>query len=223
MTWRDRLAEQIPSNYLMSPYLPRLYRQSLGRIFCFQYMVDQIRNVPGDIVECGVSIGHGILYWALLSDLTATKRRIVGFDSFSGFPASVEADRKVDQSFQTKEGGYSSPPELVSKVLEDGRVSANFLTENIRLVRGYFNTTLTQYDGTIALLHLDCDLYESYKTCLQELYPKITPGGIIMFDEYEDPNFPGAKRAVDEFFAVKVEKPIVYQKYQYMKYYVIKP
>src|SRR6184192_3892315 len=55
---RDRLAEQIPGNYLMSPYLPRIYRQSFGRIFCFQHMFEHICDVPGDIVECGVSIGH---------------------------------------------------------------------------------------------------------------------------------------------------------------------
>jgi hypothetical protein len=219
---RGRLEEQIPSDYLRSPFLPCVYRQSVGRLFYFRHILERLNNIPGDIVECGVSTGHGILYWALLCELTATNRMIWGFDSFSGFPPSTEADRKADGSFEKQQYDYASPPEIVLKVLADGRVSAEFVRECVRLVRGYFEETLHQYDGEIALLHLDCDLYESYTTCLNALYPKVRPGGIIMFDEYEDSNFPGAKRAIDEFFRDKAEKPLIYQGHYYLKYYVIK-
>jgi hypothetical protein len=219
---RDRLEEQIPTDYLRSPFLPCVYRQSLGRLLYFRHMIEHLKDIPGDIVECGVSTGHGILYWALLCELTATNRVIWGFDSFSGFPASTEADRKADGSFEKQQYDYASAPEIVLKVLTDGRVSAEFVTQSVRLVRGYFEETLHQYDGEIALLHLDCDLYESYTTCLNALYPKVMSGGIIMFDEYEDSNFPGAKRAIDEFFRDKAEKPLIYQDYYYLKYYVIK-
>ena len=50
------------------------------------------------------------------------------------------------------------------------------------------------------MLHLDCDLYESYKISLTNLYDKVVAGGIIMFDEYDDQRWPGARRAIDEFF-----------------------
>jgi Macrocin-O-methyltransferase (TylF) len=219
---RDRLEEQIPVDYMQSLFLPRVYRQSVGRLFYFRHMYERINNIPGDIVECGVSTGHGILYWALLCELTATIRKIWGFDSFSGFPASTEADKKADGSFRMRQHDYASPPEMALKVLSDGRVSTEFVTQYVRLVRGYFEETLHQYDGEIALLHLDCDLYESYTTCLNALYPKVRSGGIIMFDEYEDSDFPGAKRAIDEFFRGKPEKPLIYHDYEYLKYYVIK-
>jgi len=219
---RDRLEEQIPADYMHSPFLPRVYRQSVGRLFYFRHMCERINNIRGDIVECGVSTGHGILYMALLCELTATNRKIWGFDSFSGFPASTEADRRADRSFRMQQDDYASPPEIVLKVLSDGRVSTEFITQYVRLVRGYFQETLHQYDGEIALLHLDCDLYESYTTCLDALYAKVRSGGIIMFDEYEDGDFPGAKRAIDEFFRDKSEKPLIYQEYEYLKYYVIK-
>lgn len=56
------------------------------------------------------------------------------------------------------------------------------------------------YDGgAIALLHLDVDLYESYKTALDWLWPFVSPGGIVTFDEYRSEAFPGATRAIDEF------------------------
>jgi O-methyltransferase len=222
ITPRDRLEEQIPTDYVQSPFLPRVYRQSVGRLFYFRQMFEHIHDIAGDIVECGVSTGHGILYWALLCELTATKRRIWGFDSFSGFPASTAADRKADRSFQTQQHDYASPPDIVLKVLADGRVSPEFVTQSVRLVRGYFDETLRQYEGEIALLHLDCDLYESYVSCLNALYARVRSGGVIMFDEYGDSNFPGAKRAVDEFFRDKAEKPLIYQQHQYLRHYVIK-
>src|SRR5262245_1052434 len=114
---RDLLEEQMPADYLQSPYLPRVYRQSIGRLFYFQHVFERMRKTPGDIVECGVSIGHGLLYWALLCELTSTNRVIWGFDSFSGFPASTDADRKADSSFQMQQHDYASAPEIVLKVL----------------------------------------------------------------------------------------------------------
>jgi hypothetical protein len=219
---RDRLEEQIPSDYWQSTFLPRVHRHNMGRIFYFRHMLERVEHVPGAIVECGVSAGHGMLYWALLCELMAMDRMIYGFDSFVGFPASAPADRKPDGSFQTRQGGYASSPELVMKTLEDGRVATEFVDRHIRLVRGYFDQSLRHYDAAIALLHLDCDLYESYRTCLAALYPRVAPGGVILFDEYEDSNFPGAKRAIDEFFTDKPEQLLIYDDLHYLKYYVVK-
>lgn len=77
----------------------------------------------------------------------------------------------------------------------------------------------------IALLHIDADLYQSYLEALNILYAKVQPGGVIVFDEYMDGithvNFPGAKTAIDEFFA---DKPFNIQRDKhYGKYYIIKP
>jgi O-methyltransferase len=219
---RDVLAEQIPADYPRSEYLPPINRQSVMRLFYFQDMFHRAAAIAGDVVECGVSIGTGILNWALLSELTGIQRRIVGFDSFEGFPPSQELDRKADQTFHKQPGDYHSPPELVLRVLAEGRVSPEFVRNNVRLVRGFFDATLHTYDGRIALLHLDCDLYDSYKVCLESLYSKVMPGGLILFDEYEDPAFPGAKKAIDEFFAARPEKPTRYDAYGYVKFFIVK-
>lgn len=219
---RDRLAEQIPPDYLRSDYLPPIYRQSLARLIYFEHIFSRVARVEGDLVECGVSIGTGLLNWALLTELSRIDRHIIGFDSFSGFPASKEQDRKADGSYQTSAGDYASAPELVLRVLADGRVSPDFIRNRVRLVRGYFDDTLASYGGAIALLHLDCDLHDSYTVCLRQLYGRVVTGGVIMFDEYEDATFPGAKVAIDEFFHDKPEKPVRYERYQYVKYHVVK-
>jgi hypothetical protein len=219
---RDRLAEQIPNNYLRSPYLPPIYKQSLARLMYFREMFEQSAGVPGDLVECGVSIGTGLLNWSLLTELSGREWRVWGFDSFAGFPASIEADRMANGQFQTGRGDYASPPELVLRVLSEGRVSPAFIRDRVRLVRGFFDNTLQSFDGAIALLHLDCDLYESYLTCLNALYDRVSRGGIVMFDEYEDETFPGAKLAIDEFFSGRREQLVRYEQYGYVKYHVVK-
>ncbi len=215
--WRDRLAECIPADYIRSDYLPTLHDINIKRVVYFSEMMDQARDVDGDVVECGVSIGHGLLTLILLDLANGVERQrhYYGFDSFEGFPNPTGPDRGT----HAYRGYYASPPEIVLRVLRDGRIPDSVVRERVHLVPGFFDQTLTRYDGRISVLHLDCDLYESYAACLTCLYDRVNPGGLILFDEYEDPNFPGARAAIDEFFANKPEKPV---RHKYGKYRVIK-
>jgi O-methyltransferase len=215
----DPLEESIPADYNHSPFLPRIYRGSLDRYLYFLERLESLRGVEGDIVECGVSIGHGALLFLLMSEYLGVERTYYGFDSFTGFPDPVEQDGVTPI---TGKGFWASPSELVLKVLRDGRIPEDTIRTHVRLVKGQFDQTLPTYQGKIALLHLDCDLYESYKAALTHLYAKVVNGGIIMFDEYTDERWPGARKAIDEFFADKPEKPIPHHKCSW-KYYVEKP
>lgn len=215
---RDRLAETIPADYNHSPFLPRVYRGSLDRIMYFRDQLERVANVSGDIVECGVSIGHGALLFLLLSEYIGVERVYYGFDSFEGFPDPVDKDEKTPI---TGRGFWANPPETVMKVLRDGRLPEAWIDERVRLSKGWFQDTLPKYTGRIALLHLDCDLYESYKYCLETLYERVAPGGIVMFDEYADSRWPGATKAIDEFFAGRVEKVQAHAKCSW-KYFVHK-
>jgi hypothetical protein len=107
------------------------------------------------------------------------------------------------------------------RVLKDGRLTENTIINRVRLKKGWFNDTLPTYDGDIAILHLDCDLYESYKISLELLYDKVKHGGIIMFDEYDDKRWPGATKAINEFFRDKKEIIMPHEKCSW-KYYTIK-
>src|SRR5207244_218746 len=86
---RDPLEESIPAEYDHSPFLPRISRGSLDRCLYFLSQLEKIRGVEGDIVECGVSIGHGALLFLLLSQYLGVERTYYGFDSFEGFPDPV--------------------------------------------------------------------------------------------------------------------------------------
>lgn len=214
----DPLEESIPADYNHSPFLPRVYRGALDRYLYFKDMVERVRSVDGDIIECGVSIGHGALLFTLFSDYIETPRTYYGFDSFEGFPNPIDKDETTPI---TGKGFWANPPDTVLKVLRDGRVGEEVIRDRIRLVKGWFDMTLPKYEGRIALLHLDCDLYESYKLSLETLYDKVQPGGVIMFDEYGDSRWPGATKAIDEFFSDKPETVLPHAKCHW-KYHVIK-
>lgn len=214
----DPLEESIPADYNHSPFLPRVYRGALDRYLYFKDMVEKVQGIEGDIVECGVSLGHGALLFTLFSDYIGKPRIYYGFDSFEGFPDPVEKDEVTPI---TGKGFWANPPDTVLKVLRDGRLDENIIRNRIHLVKGWFNETLPKYEGRIALLHLDCDLYVSYKLSLETLYDKVEPGGVIMFDEYGDSRWPGASKAIDEFFRNRPEKIQPHSKCNW-KYHVIK-
>ena len=74
---------------------------------------------------------------------------------------------------------------------------------NVSLIKGTFKEVTPNFKDKIAILHLDGDLYESYLTCLNNLYDNVVKNGVIIFDEYYSHKYPGARVAVDEFFKDK--------------------
>jgi O-methyltransferase len=97
------------------------------------------------------------------------------------------------------------------------------ITEQVSLVKGYFNETLAKYaDQRFCFVHLDCVIYESYKSCIEFFYPRMVGGGVILLDEYGDPPWPGCARAVDGYLADKPEKLAEISSDNQTKYYVRK-
>ena len=105
-----------------------------------------------------------------------------------------------------------------------GNRDEQFTSKHITLIKGYFNQTLLNYPGKqIALLHIDCDLYEPCLTVLEALYHRVVKGGLILFDEYKQNKFPGATKAIDSFFS-KIDDSdykFIYDE-TLNKYYVVK-
>lgn len=214
--WRDRLAEQIPSIYAAkSSVLPDFTRDSVARVLYYHDLVRLIRGVDGDVMECGVCVGHSLMVLVHLNELEGMERTYLGYDSFEGFPPPTDQDGAT-HAFQ---GYMSTAPEVVLRVMRASGVGEETIQKRLRLVRGFFEQTVPHYQGRLALLHLDGDLYSSYKVCLDHLYDKVVPGGVIMFDEYGDPKWPGAEKAVNEFLADKPERPV---RHSVGKYYLVK-
>jgi Macrocin-O-methyltransferase (TylF) len=160
------------------------------------------------LAECGIWRGATILGMAnRLREVQATGWHVVGFDSFEGFPEPADQDALPDGRHHVRaaKGFYSDTTyeEVNDKVRQLG------FKREITLVKGYFENTLSGWaDHNFGVVHLDCDLYSSYMTCLNFFYPRMRPGGFIVFDEYDfsASTYPGAQKAIDSFLLDKPEK-----------------
>ena len=95
--------------------------------------------------------------------------------------------------------------DLVIKNLKNNNISQKKLN-NIIFKKGFFPDSFNGFNEKISFLHLDVDLYNSYKNCLDFFYPLLVNGGIITFDEYDNTKWTGAKVAIDEFLKKKTNK-----------------
>jgi hypothetical protein len=176
-------------------------------------LTDLLNKSPEDgiIVECGVGVGFSL---TVISNLT--KKKIYAFDSFEGFPEKIsENDKSLSDTvdlnkilkFSKFHYKYMSE-DLVKQNLVKNGVKREFIQNNIKMIKGFFPKSFEGFDEKISFLHLDVDLYDSYKDCLNFFYSKVVKGGIITFDEYIDSeikqskkgwDWHGAKIAIDEF------------------------
>lgn len=230
------LASQIPLsrwNY----WLGRIYNIKLpGRVKPFDvpshggsaninilmHLLDQTKNLPGAIAECGVFQGATLVPLTHMLIQRNDSRKIFGFDSFEGFGAAAAVESEKDTT-----GHIDLETEMFQKtsvsLIRDKLKLTHTPTHNLQLVKGYFENSLPAYGGqTFSLVHLDCDLASSYITCLEFFYPRMNQGGYILFDEYLDPIYTAATEAIDQFFADKPEKPVRIERDNYIKFFIQK-
>jgi len=182
----------------------------------FKEVVPLVDDLEGSLVECG--FGHGKtanIFTDFMLNGAIQKRSMFLYDSFKGFPAPSKEDKSKRNP---QKGQWKVPIEEANKVKEKANVP-------VEVVKGYFEDTIKDYNGgPIAVLHIDCDLYQSYKTVLETLYNKVVTGGLIMFDEYgEGEKWPGGVQAVNEFFEDKNVEFFRYQFPEFGKFCMIKP
>lgn len=187
-------------------------RQALGRFIARYEIFKQVINIKGSIVECGVHHGGGLFAWAKLSaDLEpyAIHRKIIGFDTFEGFPSIDEKDISSKENPSNIAGGFNTGFDIYSELKECVQEYDNnrFLNqfEKVELVKGDATLTIPKYVKEnphliVSILFMDFDLYEPTKIALEYLSPKVPKGGIIAFDEINNAYWPGETVALFEKF-----------------------
>ncbi len=162
----------------------------------------RVFDVPGAIVECGVFKGASFVTLATFRKLVDPMhgRQLIGFDTFSEFPTTeFGPDVAKREAFIQEAGSQSIGKDELYAVLD-----RKGLAGEVDLVAGDITETLPAYvdahpELQIALLNLDTDIYEPAKVILEQLWPRMSPGGIVMLDDYGV--FEGETKAVDEYFA----------------------
>jgi len=188
-------------------------RQALAKFLTKYEIFQKILHVNGSIVEAGVLHGGGTLAWAKLSSIlepTNHTRKIIGFDTFAGFPSINDKDKKgTDGSLlkigELKGSAQKSVTEAVS--IYDENRPLNHIPK-VELVEGDIVNTAPAYIKenphlVISMLYLDVDLYQPTKVMLETFLPVMPKGAVIVFDELNAKMFPGETVAVDEILGIR--------------------
>lgn len=214
-------AMQVVSSNTMLTYEPlvTLFEQV---IYC------EKNNIAGDFVECGTWKGGATGMMALANLKHGHARRHLHlFDAFEEIcqPDEEHDDKEIVDEVKKlgKIKQFGSELKPVTGVY-DQFGGPGTLTENKKLLEttiGYPSTCLHYHVGwfqdtvpadagaidKIAILRLDGDWYQSTKVCLDHLYDKVVPNGIIIIDDYGYNS--GCKKAVDEFLEMKKAYPVI--------------
>ena len=184
-----------------------LSAKTVSRVLYFNSLILKVKDVEGTVVECGVGKGRSLMILAVLSRVHSQDRMFYGFDTFQGFPEPTEHDG-VSAAWVERHRRNFPAAAGVRQFLRNSLLDDDLIDSKIRFIPGLFGETMSQYDGGgIALLHLDCDLYQSYLDVLTSLYDHVVPGGVIAFDEYQvRTRWRGARKAIDEFFHGRSER-----------------
>jgi O-methyltransferase len=187
----------------------RFTMTSVERMYDLYKSVEYVskREIPGDIVECGVWKGGSMMLVAhTLNMLRDQSRTLVLFDTFEGLP-KPDIDKDIDCLGNNAAERWRENWAMAS--LDEVRInmaSTGYPSSKVRFVKGMVEDTLADYDYNIpvALARLDTDWYASTKTELEKLWPRISLGGILIIDDYG--HWLGAREAVDEYFADRTVK-----------------
>ena len=187
-----------------SLYTPR---QDLTNFLVRYEIFKRQLEIQGSIIECGVLHGGGLMGWAQFSAIfepTNHQRRIVGFDTFSGFPKLSKQDHS-SESTEARPGGLAIDSydhlQQCMKLFDMNRFIGH--VPKVELVRGDATKTIPQYlkenpQLIVSLLYLDFDIYEPTVAALKHFLPRLPKGAVIAFDELNLKDWRGESIAVLE-------------------------
>jgi len=199
----------IPPGEILANLSLYLTRSTLSQILFMSHLYSMILNIHGVVIEFGNRWGRNL---ALLSSLRNIfephnyGRRIVGFDTFEGFPAVAPqdgADAVIKAGALSVAPGYQAYLNEVLTTHE--RLAPRPELRRFETVKGDIEKTLPSYlkqhpETIVALVYFDMDLYRPTKAALKTIVPFLTRGSVIGFDELCLHEFPGETTALREVF-----------------------
>ncbi|WP_368834483.1 TylF/MycF/NovP-related O-methyltransferase [Mycobacterium intracellulare] len=191
-------------------------RQAMATFLAKNEIFKHILDIHGHIVECGVFMGGGLMSWAQLSAIYEPynhTRRIVGFDTFAGFPSLADKDTPTADANLAfaKVGGLA-----VEGIENDIRHAVSLYDlnrplghiERVELIKGDAQQTIPAYleknkHTVVALLYLDFDMFEPTLAAIETFLPRMPKGAVLAFDELNQKYWPGETLAVLESVGIR--------------------
>ncbi|MBI05122.1 MAG: macrocin O-methyltransferase [Pelagibacteraceae bacterium] len=189
------------------PFTMTSIERMYGLYKAVRYVVD--KDIPGDIVECGVWMGGSAMMAAMTLELVGdTSRELYLYDTFEGMPPPSDQDINHEgvhaNAFlkpESRVDGESNVWAYASLEMVRGNLSKVGLpSDRFHLIKGGVEETIPdQSPEAISLLRLDTDWYESTAHELKYMYPVLSMGGVLIIDDYG--HWRGSREATDEYFS----------------------
>jgi len=201
----------IPDDQILSNLGLFLNSKNLSRILFLSYIYQMIIDKQGIIIEFGTRWGQNLAVFAALRGIFEPfnrHRKIVGFDTFKGFPSVSVRDGKSEMMFK---GNLALTKNYVNylRTVMDYHEADNPLShiKKYDLMVGDATLEIKKYfkrfpETIISLAFFDFDLYKPTKLCLQAIKPHLIKGSVLAFDELNDHDSPGETIALSEVFGL---------------------
>jgi hypothetical protein len=182
-------------------------RQALSRILWMHELYQKIVPVPGIVIEFGVRWGQSLALFESFRGMYEPynyTRKIVGFDTFAGFPEPAPQDGQdptvVPNAYNISDNYQDYLERLLAYHETESPISH---IKKFELIRGDAPVKLAEYleahpETIVALAYFDFDLYEPTKKCLELIRDRLTRGSVLGFDELNFAGFPGETIALRE-------------------------
>lgn len=170
---------------------------SIDRCYMLYTLLSQALNIDGEILECGVYRGGTAAMMAHVIAEAGSAKKLYLFDTFAGMP---ETDAERDT--------YHRAGDFSDTSLDAVRAFVGFPQTAI-FRPGLIPKSFAGLEAiTIAFAHIDVDIYRSIIDALEFIWPRLSRGGFVVFDDYGFDTCPGARQAVDEFFSQTPTRPL---------------
>jgi hypothetical protein len=201
----------IPEKELLSNLGLFIKRQDLSKLLFMNDLYKQIIQVHGVVAEFGVRWGNNLALFESFRGIYEPynhNRKMLGFDTFAGFPSVHEKDGSADivaAGAYSVIPGYEAYLEQILAYHEQESPIPHI--QKYCLVKGDATVEAEKYfadhpETIIALAYFDFDLYEPTRKCLEVIKSRVTKGTVIGFDQLNDHGFPGETLALKEVFGL---------------------
>jgi len=158
--------------------------RQLERLYVVKQLAEYCSTIEGDFAECGAYLGSSAFFIA-----KQRSKKVYLFDSWEGL-----SDPTIQDGTYWKKGDLRSDLEKAMQNLRH--------FENVEYLKGWIPSRFNEVQNkTFSFVHIDVDIYEPTKDSLNFFWERLTPGGVLICDDYGFENCPGARKAMDDFFA----------------------
>ena len=201
----------IPEGQLFNNLGLFLNSKDLARILFMDFLYRQIVDVQGVIMDLGTRWGQNMALFTALRGLYEPfnrHKKIIGFDTFQGFPSVSSKDGTSDLMKKGNTATTKNYEEYLEKILQsfEGANPLSHITKH-ELRKGDASREIKKYlaenpETIVALAYFDFDIYEPTKACLNAIKTHLVKGSVLGFDELNDHDSPGETLALKEVFGL---------------------